>query len=75
MGLEALDKPSCLLRVSIVHPEAKNQKEVQFTMKFAPATVLNNRVTSYYGQFQGHPDVFLLDAVSYNQIVAPLLSE
>ena len=71
-GLKALDAPSCALRISIVRPDGPQDKELRFTLKFAPAATANGKVTAYYGKFEGLPDVFLLSPESYNQIVAPI---
>lgn len=75
-GLKALDRPSCLVRIKIAHPEDRgpNPREIQFGIKFAPAAFTGDRISSYYGQLEGHPDVFLFSAESYDQIVAPVLT-
>lgn len=73
-GLEALDtRPSGLLRVSVVLRDGDEEYETDFTIKFAPAIQNEEGVISYYGQFVGHPDIFLLSADSYDRIMAPVI--
>ncbi|MFT5466955.1 MAG: hypothetical protein ACI8UO_002057, partial [Verrucomicrobiales bacterium] len=72
-GLKALDKPSAILRLSLLMPDDESEEEFSFTMKFAPAIRNDTGVLSYYGQFEGHPDIFLLSARSYVEMMAPVL--
>ncbi len=71
----ALSSPSLQVRIKLQKPSVGNAEPnpVGFAaFKLAPATISGTRVVNYFGQFEGHPDVFLLDAVNYDRIVAPV---
>ena len=71
----ALSSPSLQVRIKLQKPSVGDAEPnpVGFAaFKLAPATISGSRVVNYFGQFEGHPDVFLLDAANYDRIVAPV---
>ena len=75
-AFRALRNPSMQLRVKLQKPSIGQDKPnpvVVASLKFAPATIAGDRITNYFGQYEGHPDVFILDGNDYDRIVAPVL--
>ncbi len=72
----ALSNPSMQLQIKLQKPSIgqDNPNPVGIvSIKFAPATITGDRIANYFGQFEGHPDVFILDGTDYDRIAAPVL--
>tara|TARA_R110002096_G_scaffold200639_1_gene384613 strand:- start:24920 stop:26875 length:1956 start_codon:yes stop_codon:yes gene_type:complete len=71
----ALRNPSLQLRIKLQKPSIGTQKPNPVgvaSLAFAPATISGDRVTNYFGQFEGYPDVFVLSGEDYDKIVVPV---
>lgn len=71
----ALRNPSLRVRVKLQKPSIGNQEPNPVgvaSMAFAPATISGDRITNYFGQFEGYPDVFVLSGDDYDKIVSPV---
>lgn len=75
-ALRALQRPGSLVRIRISRAAAGSgeEKEEAFALRLAPA-VQEDRVSFYYGQFEGRPDVFLLSAENYERLIYPVLKQ
>jgi hypothetical protein len=69
-ALDALRRPVCVVKLrTAVRP---GEPETQRTLRMAPAGG-GADAEFFYGQFDGDPDVFVLDAGTYGRIVAPVV--
>jgi len=72
---KALETPIAVINMELVQPSDPGQPEpapVNLTVTLAPAAISNGQVTYYFGRFGNQPDAFLLDASSFELIVAPI---
>jgi len=69
-ALQALRNPSCVVRLRTA--ARPGDPETERILRLA-AAVRGADVEFYYGQFDGDPDVFVLDAEAYGRIVTPVV--
>jgi len=69
-ALQALRNPSCVVKIRTA--ARPGDPETGRILRLA-AAVSGSRVEFYYGQFEGDPDVFVLDAEIYGRIVTPVV--
>jgi hypothetical protein len=68
---QALQHPSCVVKIRTAG--RGGPEETLRTLRLA-AAVREAEVEFYYGQFDGDPDVFVLDAQTYERLVSPVLA-
>lgn len=77
-ALRALQRPSCRIRIKIspgttgAGTEEAQPKEIALCL--APSAQ-GDRGHFYFGQFEGQPDVFLLNLESYFRLIGPVLKQ
>jgi hypothetical protein len=69
-ALDALRRPSCVIKLRTA--PRPGDPETERILHLAPA-VVGADVEFYFGQFEGDPDVFVLDAGTYGRIIAPVI--
>ncbi len=67
---QALSRPACTVTVRTAARPGDPETERVLLLAAAGEGA---RVDFYYGQFQGDPDVFIIDAAVYERMVAPVL--
>lgn len=72
-GYAALKNPSLTVQVMLGDPSHPDAPPKPRTLTFAPAGA-SSSVTSYYGQLDAHPDLFLISRDTYAELTASVLS-
>ena len=67
---QALRNPTCVVKLRTAG--RGGQSDVERTLRLA-AAVRGAEVEFYFGQFEGDPDVFVIDAATYGRIVSPVI--
>ncbi len=67
---QALRNPACVVKLRTAG--RGGESDVERTLRLA-AAVRGAEVEFYFGQFEGDPDVFVIDAATYGRIVSPVI--